>query len=229
MKLVCLASAGRTTAQFVAWRALLPASITLAPIEIPGRGARSHEPPIGSMPALIDRLLPEVMAARAGAERIALFGHSLGAKIAFELARIVPAAHLFVAASPSHRFPSWGQGLHLKPRRELLDEIKRIGDTPARLLDDDELVDLLLPSMRADFQLAVEYEPPASPTLACPLTAFAGARDPHITVEDIAGWRRHTRSGFYLHTLDAGHGLVRERAAELASTIAAALTQERET
>jgi medium-chain acyl-[acyl-carrier-protein] hydrolase len=139
----------------------------------------------------------------------------------------VRAAHLFVAASPSERFPSWGQGLHLKPRRELIAEIQRLGDAPPRLLDDDQLIDLLLPALRADFQLAVEYEPPAGPPLTCPLTAFAGARDPHVTVEDMAGWRRHTRSSFYLHTLDSGHGLVRDRAAELTSAIAAALTQER--
>jgi medium-chain acyl-[acyl-carrier-protein] hydrolase len=223
VRLVCLASAGRTTALFVAWRALVPPWLTLAPIELPGRGARSHEAPLGSMPALVDRLLPEVLA---GGERIALFGHSLGAKIAFELARRVPTAHLFVAASPSERFPSWGQGLHLLPQKELVAEIRRLGEVPARLLDDERLVELLLPMIRADFRLAVEYQPPAGPPLDCPLTAFAGAGDPHITVEDVAGWRRHTRGAFWLRTVAAGHHFVRERAAELVGEIAAALTEE---
>jgi medium-chain acyl-[acyl-carrier-protein] hydrolase len=225
MKLACFAGAGRTTALFAPWQALVPGWLALVPIEMPGRGARSEEAPVASMPALIDRLLPEVDAL---GERVALFGHSLGAKIAFELARRLPAepVHLFVAASPSRRFPSWGRGLHLAPRDELIAEVKRLAGSPPRLFEDRALVDLLLPRLRADLQLAVEYDPLPGPPLRCPLTAFAGARDPDIIVHDVAGWRRHTRGAFQLRTLDAGHHFVRERAGEIVGDIVRALHQE---
>lgn len=217
MRLVCFASAERTTGLYTGWRALLPEWLTLSPIELPGRGARSHEPPIGSMPALVERLLPEIPD-----EPLATFGHSLGAKIAFEIARHRRPLHLFVAASPSHRFPSWGKELHRKPREELLAELIREG-TPTRVLEDERLVDLLLPMVRADFQLAVEYEPPSLPTPDCPITAFAGTRDPDITIDDVASWARHTRGAFRLRPLEAGHHFVCETAAEVVGELVRAM------
>jgi surfactin synthase thioesterase subunit len=222
VRLACFASAGRTTAQFAGWHALLPGWIRLEPIEMPGRGARSLEPPIPSMPALVDQLLPEIVALTD--RPLAVFGHSLGAKIGFEIARRLsamgrPPVHLFVAASPAERFPSWGRGLHQKPRDELIALIKQIGGVPPRVLDDERLVNLLLPMLRADFQLAVEYEPFPGLTLDCPVTAFAGTLDADITVEDVAGWQRHTRGPFRLHPLDSGHHFVRERAADLVGEI----------
>jgi medium-chain acyl-[acyl-carrier-protein] hydrolase len=229
--LVCFPNAGRTAAALYArWRPLVPAWIRLVPVELPGRGARSHEPPIGSMPALVETLLPEILAL--GDRPLALFGHSVGAKIGFEIARRLAERgreplHLFVAASPWDRYPAWGKDLHQRPRDELVAEVRRLGGAPPRLLDDARLVDLLLPVLRADFQLAVEYQAPPGPLLGCPITAFAGTLDPDIALGDVAGWASHTRGAFRLAPLDAGHHFVRERAADLVGEIAAALTPKR--
>ena len=187
------------------------------------------EPPLGSMPALLDRLLPETLAL---ADRpFAVFGHSTGAKVGFELARALalhgrPPAHVFVAACPAFEFPAWGRDLHTRPRDELVAALQRLGGTPAHVLEDARLVDLLLPMIRADFQLALEYEVLSGPTLDCPLTAFAGAHDPNIAVDDVAGWKRHTTGSFQLVRLDAGHYFVRERNADLVGEIVRALAKE---
>lgn len=229
MRLACFAHAGSSTAQFAAWRRLVPDWIALAPIELPGRGARSGEAPIASMPELVERLLPELL--ELDDRPLALFGHSLGAKVGFELARRLAErgrapAHLFVAASPADRYPARGRGLHLRPRDELVAELKRIGAAPERVLDDARLVNLLLPVLRADLQLAVEYQAAPGAPLDCPLTAFAGTRDPDIAVDDVAGWSRHTRGPFRLQPLDAGHHLVRERSTELVGELTRALAEE---
>lgn len=209
---------------FAPWRTRLPRSFELVPIELPGRGARFEEAPIGNMRALVDRLLPEVSAHATGPFMV--FGHGVGAKIAFELTRMLArrgleAQHLFVAASPSGSFPAHGKGLHGLPRPELVTELRRAG-TPEAVLRNERLLDLLLPSIRADLELAAEYEVfPGSP-LACPITAFAGASDVDIPVDDVACWGRHTTARFELVVLDAGHNFIKDCADELVEDIARA-------
>jgi surfactin synthase thioesterase subunit len=181
------------------------------------------------MSALVDRLLPELLAL--DDRPFAVFGHSLGAKIGFEAVRRLAAhgrrpVHLFVAASPADRFPGWGRGLHLRPRDELVAELRRLGGTPPRVLEDERLVDLFLPMVRADLQLAVEYDVSPGAPLDCPLTAFAGTLDPDITVLDVAGWQRHTHGRFRLVPLLAGHHFMRERAAELVAEIAGEIERQ---
>jgi medium-chain acyl-[acyl-carrier-protein] hydrolase len=226
-RLLCLPPAGATAGIFRPFYALVAAKLELAPLDLPGHGPRRAEPPIGSMPALIDALLPEVLPLL---ERpFAIFGYSLGAKIGFELARALAArgrapVHLFVAASPSHRFPDHGRGLHLRPHEALVAELRRLG-TPERVLEAEPLLGRLLPAIRADFQLAAEYEVLPGPPLACPVTAFAGTRDPDISVEDVAGWARHTTGAFRLARFEAGHHFLKERASELVDEILCALAE----
>jgi medium-chain acyl-[acyl-carrier-protein] hydrolase len=159
-----------------------------------------------------------------------MFGYSLGAKVGFELARALvrhgrPPLHLFVAASPSHRFPDSGRGLHLRSPEELVAELRRLGATPARVLDEKRLLPRILPAIRADFQLAAEYKVLPGPPLDCPLTAFAGTLDPDITVDDMAGWARHTRGPFHLTSFAAGHHFLQGRAAEMVGEIRRALEE----
>jgi medium-chain acyl-[acyl-carrier-protein] hydrolase len=227
--LLCLPPAGATAGIFSAFRPFLPAELALLPLELPGHGARFAESPVGSMRALIDRLLPEALALTP--RPFAMFGYSLGAKIGFELARALAACgrspvHLFVAASPSDRFPEHGRGLHLRSRDEVVAELRRLGGTPARVLDEERLLGRLMPAIRADLQLAAEYEVLPGLRLACPVTAFAGTRDPDITVEDVAGWARHTSGPFRLTRFDAGHHFLKERAAQIVDEILRALEEQ---
>jgi len=226
-RLLCFPHAGGTTQAFARWKPLLPGWLELSTIELPGHGPRSSEPAIGSMRAMIELLLPEALAL---ADRpLAIFGHSVGAKIGFELARALarsnhPPVHLFVAASPSHGFPETGRGLHLRSRDEFIAELRRLGGTPTWLLEDERRIDPLLPTLRADFQLAVEYRVFPGPKLDCPVTAFAGTLDPHVSVEDISAWRSHTTGTFRLAQLEVGHYFVKERAPDVVARIVQTLT-----
>jgi medium-chain acyl-[acyl-carrier-protein] hydrolase len=230
VRLLCLPPAGATAGIFRAFRPVLPSEIELVPFDLPGRGARRAEPPIGSMRALVDALLPEAL--RVADRPFAMFGYSLGGKVGFELARALaargrPPEHLFVAASPSQRFPDHGRGLHLAPREALVDELRRLG-TPARVLEEPRLISRLLPAIRADFQLAGEYEVLPGPRLDCPVTAFAGTLDPDISIDDVAGWAGHTTGPFRLARVEAaGHHFLKGRAAEIVGEISRALEEQR--
>jgi medium-chain acyl-[acyl-carrier-protein] hydrolase len=173
------------------------------------------------MAALVERLVAELAPSTRGP--FVVFGHSVGAKIGFEIARSLAAIgfaprHLFVAASPSDTFPARGKGLHRLSREGLVRELRAMG-TPERVLASDRLLDMLLPSIRADFQLATEYQVLPGPKLQCPLTAFAATRDPDVAVEDVAGWERHTTGPFRLERVDAGHHLLKERPVDLVRRI----------
>jgi surfactin synthase thioesterase subunit len=225
-RILCLPPAGATAGVFAPVRQQLPSEIELALFDLPGHGARGAEPPIASMRALIDTLVPEVLPFTD--RPFAVFGHSLGAKVGFELGRALaargrPPAHLFVAASPSGSFPDSGRDLHLRSADDLVAELRRLGGTPERVLDEQRLLDRLLPAIRADFQLAAEYQVLPGPRLDCPVTAFAGTLDPDISVDDVAGWARHTSGPFRLARFAAGHHFLKQRAAEIADEILRAL------
>jgi medium-chain acyl-[acyl-carrier-protein] hydrolase len=115
--------------------------------------------------------------------------------------------------------------MHALPRDELVAALRRLGGTPPHVLENDRLLDLLLPTIRADFKLALEYEVVPGPTLACPLTAFAGTRDPDVPVEDVAAWRQHTTGPFVVSRLEAGHHVVKECGAEIVGEIVRALIE----
>jgi surfactin synthase thioesterase subunit len=114
----------------------------------------------------------------------------------------------------------------LRSRAELVAELRRLGGTSERVLDAEGLLGRLLPAIRADFQLAAEYEVLPGFRLACPVTAFAGTLDPDITVDDVAGWACHTTGPFRLAHFEAGHHFLKERAAEIVGEILRALGEQ---
>jgi surfactin synthase thioesterase subunit len=130
--------------------------------------------------------------------------------------------HLFVAASPSDGFPARGKGMHLLPREALVRELATLG-TSAIVLQNERLLDLFLPSIRADLELATEYRVLPGPTLTCPITVFAGTRDPEISVCDMEGWARHTTGPFLLKHIPAAHDVIKERPAAIVDEILRAL------
>lgn len=222
ISLYCLPYAGASASVYVRWKRRLPAWVEVLPVELPGRGRLMREPPRVTLPALLERIAPDV---RPDAGRpFAIFGHSLGALIAFELAVWFEArgrtpAVVFTSGTCSPEARDRERFAALKSDDELRAELLRLDGTPAQVLADPELMELALPVLRADFQLAASYAGSAGRVLSAPLVALGGADDPTASSAAIASWRDQTRGEFAMHLLPGGHFFIHQQEAVVLSLI----------
>lgn len=203
--LYCLPCAGAGATIYRAWREAAPPSIEVVPVELPGRGRRFREAPISEMAHLVDALAPEI-ARDSGGRPFALFGHSMGAIVAFELAcRLGPAVRrLFVSGSSAPHLRI------VKERSSLSDdaltrELAELGGTPREILDDREMMELLMPMLRADFALVENYAGPGKAPLPCPVTVFAGRHDPYVDESGARAWEMYAARGFRFVPIEGHH------------------------
>jgi len=137
---------------------------------------------------------------------VAVFGHSLGARVAFEVAKRLGTrvGHVFVSACPAPDLTVRNPRADLEDDA-LLVELEGLGATPPGVLADRELLDLLLPIIRADLVLAETYRASATQPIDVPVTAFAGKEDTDVPVVDVGEWRRFTRKEFRLQEMEGNH------------------------
>jgi medium-chain acyl-[acyl-carrier-protein] hydrolase len=151
----------------------------------------------------------------------AFFGHSMGAMIAFELARRLRRTggslpvHLFLSGSGSPHHPTLERHIYDLPEPELLEELRRLNGTPKGALDNPELMQLLLPVIRADFAVCQTYVAAEEPPLECPLTVFGGLQDTDVTRESLTAWRQQTTGSFSLWMLQGDHFFLHASQAKL--------------
>jgi surfactin synthase thioesterase subunit len=196
----------------------VPEWLRVVPVELPGRGRRTRERLESTFAGLLQRVLEEVRPDPA--LPFALFGHSLGALLAFEVGCSISArvgrAPLMVFASgthaPSRRDPE--RFANLETDAELRAELEKLQGTPMPVLESSELMELTLPILRADFRAAADYREQPGRKLAVPLHVFGGSEDT-TTSATLMAWREHTRAEFSLDVLPGGHFFVLEREAEL--------------
>lgn len=227
LRLFCLPYAGGRASVYRSWPEHLP-DIEVAAIELPGRGTRFSETPYHDMrdlvTALADAIEPQLTKA------YAVFGHSLGARIGFELLREVrrratpaPLA-LFVSGCRAPHIPRIPYPpLAAMPDREFTRMLRQVSEAPPDVLDDPELLRLLLPALRADFTLVDSYEYVDEPALPWPIHAFGGIDDADAREDTLLAWRAHTSSSFRLRRFAGGHFVIHTRRRELAEAIVADL------
>jgi surfactin synthase thioesterase subunit len=226
VRLVCLPHAGGSASYYhPVSRTLAPAVEVLA-VQYPGRQDRRGEPGIDSVHELARRIHQQV---RTLSDRpIALFGHSMGASVAFEVARlleddgIVP-AHLFASGrrAPSrHR----DERIHLQDDDGLVAEMRRLNGTDGKLLDDDELIRMIIGAIRNDYRAAETYVYRPGPPLTCPITVFLGDADPKVTVDEADSWRTHTSAPYAMKVYRGGHFYLNNHQTDILNTIADRLT-----
>lgn len=213
-RLVCLPFPGAGASTFLPWAKLLPVEVELAAVQLPGREDRFPETPLTSWSDLVGPIAAAIL--DCPGPPVALFGHSGGALLAFEVARELRArgtapAHLFVSAEPAPDHPRDSQ-LHTLADAEFLRQVRARGGIPAELADNQELLELLLPVLRADFTWSETYRYQSEPPLSCPLTAFAGRQDQITGADELAGWRAQTTGPFRTQLVDGGHFYLREPA-----------------
>ncbi|HXM55487.1 MAG TPA: alpha/beta fold hydrolase [Candidatus Dormibacteraeota bacterium] len=227
LRLYCAPYAGGGTGVFRTWPADLDGRIEVRSILYPGRERRFPEPPLSSVEALAERLVPAMLAELD--PPFALFGHSLGALVAFEVARRLAAGgrapvHLLVSGTHAPHLTRGARQYHRLPDAEFLRAIQKLGGTPPELVDNRELLDLLLPALRADFTAAETYERAPGHPLPCPITAFGGTDDPLVDRPALEGWAAHTAAGFRLHELPGDHFFPTTARAELLQLVNQELT-----
>lgn len=209
LRLFCLPYAGGGASIFRKWPDGLPADVEVCPIQLPGRGTRLMERPFTRLPLLIEALAQAL--APLLDKPFALFGHSLGALVSFELAchlRSLYGVHpvrLIVSAGRAPQFPHQDQPIHNCPEVEFLAQLYRLNGTPRDLLADAELMEIVLPVLRADFALYETYVYSKEPPLNCPISAFGGMQDSRVSHSDLDGWRDQTSASFSLRTFPDGH------------------------
>lgn len=225
LRLFCFPYAGGGASAFRTWGAALAPEAAVYPVQLPGREMRLRERPFTSLPLLVraaaDALAPHL------AEPFALYGHSMGSLIAFELARLLrrergttPAA-LFVSGGPAPQLAEPKERTYELPEPEFLDRLRRLGGTPPAVLEHPELMQLMSPLLRADFELVETYAyEPGEPPLSCPVFAYGGLSDPEATREEIEGWREQTTAPFSLRMLPGDHFFINSDAARFLAAFA---------
>ncbi|MBV8932507.1 MAG: thioesterase [Kutzneria sp.] len=215
--------AGGSATYYRTLAALLPPWANALAVQYPGRQDRRSEPPIDNIPELTDRIA-RVLSARA--ERpLVFFGHSMGAVLAFEVARLLeggsdrPLAGLIVSGrhAPSVARVEW---LHRQGDAVMIEELSALGGTHAEFLRVPELWEMVALSVRADYRAIETYKYEPGPALGCPLSVLVGAADPRVSMHDAQAWERHTSMGFRFRVFPGGHFYLAEPTAELRTALA---------
>ncbi|NEQ21294.1 MAG: thioesterase [Microcoleus sp. SIO2G3] len=209
LRLFCFPYAGGGAMGFRTWLERLPSSVEVCPIELPGRGTRLIEPPFTRLEPLIQAiaqvLLPYLD------KPFTFFGHSMGGLVCFELARLLrrnysqSPVHLFVSGRRAPQIAEPKPPIHTLPEPEFLEELRRLNGTPEAVLEHTELIQLLLPTLRADFAVLETYVYASQPPLDCPITAFGGLQDSEVSREELEVWREQTNASFSLQMFPGDH------------------------
>jgi surfactin synthase thioesterase subunit len=181
----------------------------VCPVQLPGREGRLSELALKRMgdlvPAAARALLPYL------GQPFAFFGHSMGALVAFELARHVRAEHgllpqhLFVSGHGAPHARERATAMHALSDREFTEKLREMQGTPEEVLQHEELRQLIMPVLRADFELCETYRYEPGQPLACPISALGGLQDPYVAREALEQWRRHTLARFEARTFPGDH------------------------
>jgi medium-chain acyl-[acyl-carrier-protein] hydrolase len=157
----------------------------------------------------------------------AFVGHSMGALIAFELARLLRREHalspayMFVSARPAPQLPSFDAPIHLLPRAVFLEHLRtRYNGIPEAILREPELMELFLPTVRADFKMIESYDYVPREPLGCPMIAFGGLQDDLVTKRELRAWQEQTNAAFDLHMFPGGHFFLHQQRPQMLRTVA---------
>ncbi|HEX8091839.1 MAG TPA: alpha/beta fold hydrolase, partial [Blastocatellia bacterium] len=181
----------------------------VCPVQLPGRGNRLQEPSFTRLVDLVQALNQALFPYFD--KPFAFFGHSMGAMIAFELARSLrrdyglEPMHLFVSGRVAPQIRRQEPITYDLPEPELLEELRRLNGTPKEVLEHPELMQLMLPLIRADFQVVQTYKYSPEPPLSCPISAFGGLQDQGVSRAALEAWREQTAATFIIRMFDGDH------------------------
>lgn len=227
VRLVCFPYAGGGAQVYRGWAAALPPSVEPWLVHLPGREQRINEAPIANLSELVAAL--DYALGGFLDRSVAFFGHSMGALLAFELARTrykdgnsLPQC-LILSAHEAPHLPNRRPPIHALPDDDFIEQVGRLNGTPAALLENRKVMKLLLPQLRADFKAVETYQFIDGPPLPVPITICAASDDPDVDVGQLNEWRRYSRVSCRVQIFEGGHFYLHEHRPQLLSHVSRAL------
>jgi surfactin synthase thioesterase subunit len=229
VRLLCLPYAGGSASFFYpVSRALSPAVEVLA-VQYPGRQTRRHEPGIDSIPEFADEIFAAVR--HLDDKPLAVFGHSMGAVLGYELALRLQDAGLPAPVrlfASGRRAPSRyrDERVHEATDAEVVAELRALSGTNEALLGDPEVLAMILPAIRSDYTAIERYRHQPDRRLDCPVTVLTGDSDPRVSREEAEAWAEHTSGPVELEVFEGGHFFLADRAAQVIDLVADRLSRQ---
>ena len=229
LRLFCFPYAGAGTNIYHRWSSLLPQDVEVCLVHLPGREHRLRERPFQQMSSLVTALerplLPYLD------KPLAFFGHSMGALVSFEMARqlrrrydVVP-ARLFLSGCRAPEYVSLYPAIHKLPDAEFVDHLRRLNGLTGPMAQTTQLVNLMMPTIRADFKVWDTYSYATEDPLDCDIAAYGGFDDYEVGCEYLEAWRHHTTGRFSLHMFRGGHFFVHSSESLVIETLSDELTK----
>lgn len=224
LRLFCFPYGGGAARAYRPWTQTLPPEIDICAIQLPGRGNRLREPPLTKMSMAVELVGKEIVSLLD--RPYAFFGHSMGAILGFEVARLLRRGghqgptHLFVSGHKAPQIPKTEPFTYNLPDAEFIEELQRLNGTPTEVLEYPDMMQIMLPLLRADFESIQTYSYRHEPPLDCPITALGGLLDPDISRETLEPWREQTTAAFNLQMFPGDHFFLHQEQARVLRTIA---------
>jgi len=222
IRLFCFPYAGGSARMFREWPEWCEPEVEVVAVELPGRGFHSRTPAVEQMETMVERLLLALDPLLD--TPFALFGHSMGALIAFELSRALKQngrpdpLHLFVSGMRAPHLRGEYQ-IHSLPDRELIEALRALNGTSSEVIGDQSLLEIFLPLLRSDLRLAETYRYTPGPPVQHPITVFSGTEDITAPLERQQEWQRHTAGGCTVRVLEGDHFFIQQHAHLMAASI----------
>ena len=230
LQLFCFPYAGGGTSIFYSWADQLPSNIETIGIQMPGLESRIIEPPIETISTAVEMLLPEFYSRRE--KPFVLFGHSLGAFISFELTRKLGERYglqplnMFVAGIRAPQVLNSKPPIYNLPDVDFMRQLQhRYNGIPQEILENPDILQLMLPGLRASLKMYECYEYREGDPLDCDITAFGGYQDGGTMREDLEAWRHQTKRSFTLHMFPGSHFFINSEQKHFLKTLSSELTE----
>ncbi|MCU0664555.1 MAG: alpha/beta fold hydrolase [Myxococcota bacterium] len=223
LRLICFPYAGGSANLFRSWANHLPYDVELYAVELPGRQRRFSEPLIGDLSVVLKNL--EHSLEKLEGVPFVFFGHSLGALVCFELTRRLRARHrqgplyLYVSGAAAPQIPRRDEPMSNLPDADFLERLSRLGGLPSEVLAHRELVDLVLPALRADIAMSETWTSSQEPALDIGITVFSGSNDIGVSRDEAEAWRGQTSLGLAVHEFEGDHFFIHEHVSKVLSHI----------
>lgn len=230
LRLFCFPCAGGIASAYSTWQNNLPADVEICSVQLPGRGSRLMERPFTSLSPLVETLV-SILRPYLNIP-FAFFGHSMGATLGFEIARELrrednpDPVHLFACSCPAPQTPILSPPIHTLPEAAFVAKLRhRYNAIPQPILDNNELMQLFLPSLRADFALIDTYFYTTERPLDCPISVFGGLQDGTISHDDLKAWRDQTCRSFRLQLFPGDHFFLHNNKSQFLQALSQQLIQ----